>query len=82
MTAGGTGDVLSGIVAALLAQGNSPFDSAAAGAFINGAAGDYVYRDKGYHLVASDLLDYIPRVMRDPMDHRRLLSEMGRVPGG
>ncbi len=79
MTAGGTGDVLSGIVAALLAQGFNPFESSIAGAFINGAAGDYVYRERGYHLVASDLLEYIPQVMRNPMAHKELLAEIGRA---
>lgn len=69
MTVGGTGDVLSGIVAALLAQGVSPFEAAVAGAFINGAAGDFVKADKGYHMVASDLIEWIPRVMNDPMSH-------------
>jgi len=38
MTVGGTGDVLSGVVGALLSQGADPFEAAVAGAFINGAA--------------------------------------------
>ncbi|MEM3824025.1 MAG: NAD(P)H-hydrate dehydratase, partial [Candidatus Bathyarchaeia archaeon] len=42
MTVGGTGDVLSGIVGALLAQKANPFEAATAGAFVNGAAGDFV----------------------------------------
>lgn len=70
MTVGGTGDVLSGIVGALLAQGISPFQAAAAGAFINGAAGDFAVKSWGYHIFPSDILDYIPRVMDDPMSHR------------
>ena len=69
MTVGGTGDVLSGIVGALLAQGVEPFEAAVAGAFINGAAGDFVKAEKGYHMVASDLLEWIPKVMEDPMAH-------------
>lgn len=72
MTAGGTGDVLSGVVAAFLAMGFDTMQGATAGAFINGAAGDYVYREKGYHLVASDLLDKIPLVIENPMDHRNV----------
>ncbi|MEM4250243.1 MAG: NAD(P)H-hydrate dehydratase [Candidatus Bathyarchaeia archaeon] len=70
MTVGGTGDVLSGIVASLIAQGCRPFEAAVAGAFINGAAGDFAYREKGFHLLATDLIDQIPRVMNDPMSHR------------
>ncbi len=69
MTVGGTGDTLYGIVGALLAQGIGPFEAAVAGAFINGAAGDFVQCEKGYHMVPTDLLDWIPRVMDDPMSH-------------
>lgn len=72
MTVGGTGDVLSGIVGALLAQGIGPFEAAVAGAFINGAAGDFVRAEKGYHMLASDLIDWIPKVMNDPMSHAKL----------
>jgi NAD(P)H-hydrate epimerase len=69
MTVGGTGDVLSGIVAAFLAQSADPFEAAVAGAFINGAAGDFVKSEKGYHMVPTDLLDWIPCVIDDPMSH-------------
>jgi hydroxyethylthiazole kinase-like uncharacterized protein yjeF len=72
MTVGGTGDVLSGVVSALLAQKTDPFESAAAGAFINGAAGDLAFDEKGYHLVATDLIDWIPKVMNDPMSLSRV----------
>ncbi|MFQ6094725.1 MAG: NAD(P)H-hydrate dehydratase [Candidatus Bathyarchaeia archaeon] len=72
MTVGGTGDVLSGIVGSLMAQGIDPFEAAAAGAFINGAAGDFVKEEKGYHMVATDLLDWIPKVMDDPMRHLKV----------
>jgi NAD(P)H-hydrate epimerase len=69
MTVGGTGDVLSGVVAAFLAQGTDPFEAAVAGAFINGAAGDFAASAKGFHLVATDLLEWIPSVIDDPMCH-------------
>jgi len=72
MTVGGTGDVLSGIVGAFLAQGTDPFEAAVAGAFINGAAGDFVQNEKGYHMVPTDLLKWIPRVMDDPMSHLKV----------
>ena len=72
MTVGGTGDVLSGIVGAFLAQGVEPFEAAVAGAFINGAAGDLVKSERGYHIVASDLLKGIPKIIDDPMSHRDL----------
>lgn len=69
MTVGGTGDVLSGIVGAFLAQEADPFEAAVAAAFINGAAGDFVRREKGYHMVPTDIIDWIPRVMNNPMSH-------------
>jgi NAD(P)H-hydrate epimerase len=72
MTVGGTGDVLSGIVGAFLAQGSDPFEAAVAGAFINGAAGDFVFEEKGYHMMASDLLEWIPKVLDDPMSHLKV----------
>jgi len=72
MTVGGTGDALSGIVGAFLAQGSDPFEGAVAGAFINGAAGDFVEEEKGFHMVPTDILDWIPRVMDDPMSHLRV----------
>lgn len=72
MTVGGTGDVLSGVVGAFLAQGADPFEAAVAGAFINGAAGDFVQSEKGYHMIPTDILEWIPRVMDDPMSHLKV----------
>jgi hydroxyethylthiazole kinase-like uncharacterized protein yjeF len=79
MTVGGTGDVLSGVVGALLAQKADPFEASAAGAFVNGAAGDFVACDKGFHLVASDLLEWIPSVLDDPMSHLKVRNAGGKV---
>jgi len=72
MTVGGTGDVLSGIVGAFLAQQTDPFEAAVAGAFVNGAAGDFVFEEKGYHMVATDLIGWIPHVLNDPMSHLKV----------
>ncbi|MFQ5904231.1 MAG: NAD(P)H-hydrate dehydratase, partial [Candidatus Binatia bacterium] len=69
MTVGGTGDTLSGIIGAFLAQRSDPFEAAVAGAFIKGAAGDFVQSEKGHHMVPTDIIDWIPRVMNDPMSH-------------
>ncbi|NIM45644.1 MAG: NAD(P)H-hydrate dehydratase [Nitrososphaeria archaeon] len=63
MTVGGTGDVLCGVVAALLARGVKPFKSALAAAYINSAAGERALRRWGLHFTAEDLLVEIPRVM-------------------
>ena len=77
MTVGGTGDVLSGIVSGLLAQGADAFEAAVAGAFVNGAAGDFVTSEIGFHIVATDLLDWIPRVLNDPMSHLKVHKSSG-----
>ena len=72
MTVGGTGDVLSGIVSGLMAQHVDPFEAAVAGAFVNGAAGDFVADEIGFHLVATDIIDWIPQLLDDPMSHLKV----------
>ena len=72
MTVGGTGDVLSGIVGGLLAQKSDAFEAAVAGAFVNGACGDFVASEIGFHMVASDILEWIPQVFVDPMSHLKV----------
>ena len=63
MSVGGTGDVLAGITGALLAT-NPPMKAAACAAYINGAAGDLAFNDKGYGLLATDIIERINDVMR------------------
>ena len=77
MTVGGTGDVLSGIVGGLMAQHVDPFEAAVAGAFVNGAAGDFVASEIGFHMVATDIIDWIPRVFDDPMSHLKVRKPSG-----
>jgi hydroxyethylthiazole kinase-like uncharacterized protein yjeF len=74
MTVGGTGDILSGIIATFLAQQADPFRAAVAGTFVNGAAGDFAKKGKGHHLLATDLLDWIPQVLDDPSSHLSVRS--------
>jgi NAD(P)H-hydrate epimerase len=78
MTVGGTGDVLSGVVSAFLAQKLDPFESATAGAFVNGAAGDFAFEDKGYHMVATDLIEWIPKVLNDPFSHLKVRKDFAK----
>ncbi len=78
MTVGGTGDVLSGIVGGLMAQNVDPFEAAVAGAFVNGAAGDFVASEIGFHMVATDIIDWIPRVLDDPMSHLKVRKPSGK----
>ena len=65
MTGAGTGDVLSGSVAALLSKGLSPMEAASLGAFFTGKAGEYAFKDKSYGLIATDVIEEIPHVLRD-----------------
>ncbi len=61
MASGGMGDVLSGVVGALLGQGYDPFDACTLGVFLHGAAGDLVAAEKGeIGLTATDVQEQIP----------------------
>jgi ADP-dependent NAD(P)H-hydrate dehydratase / NAD(P)H-hydrate epimerase len=63
MTVGGTGDVLAGITAAFYAR-SSALRAATAAAFVNGRAGDLVYFEKDFGMVATDIIEKIPEAMR------------------
>jgi NAD(P)H-hydrate epimerase len=60
LATGGSGDVLTGFVAALMAQGMAPFEAAAAAVWLHGAAAT----EFGLGLVAEDLPDALPKVIQ------------------
>jgi hydroxyethylthiazole kinase-like uncharacterized protein yjeF len=65
LATGGTGDVLSGIIGGLIAQGSEPFTAAVTGVYIHAAAGRSISQRLGDSgLLASDLLPEIPLVMK------------------
>jgi len=64
MTVGGTGDTLAGICGALLARGIDSFDAACAACYINGMAGSFAARKYGEGMMASDLINEIPNVIK------------------
>ncbi len=65
MATGGSGDVLSGVIAALLGQGLTPMEAAACGAWLHGAAGDICAEEIGqYGMLPSDMLSVLPRLMK------------------
>ena len=64
MATGGSGDVLTGIIAGLAAQGLSNFDAAALGVYIHGLAGDYAVSQKNnYSLMAEDVVDALSYIL-------------------
>ena len=82
MGTGGTGDVLTGILTGLLAQGYAPTDAAQLGVFLHGRAGDLAKQELGHEaLLAQDVINYLgsafgslrssfPTHLRKPGEHR------------
>ena len=64
MTVGGSGDVLSGIIAGLLSKNKNILESACAGAFVNGSAGKLLQKEFGNHILASDIISVLPTVLK------------------
>jgi NAD(P)H-hydrate epimerase len=66
LASGGTGDVLAGVIAGLVAQGLAPFDAASLGVYLHGLAGEQVRRELGSAgMLAGDLLPALPRVIKE-----------------
>lgn len=68
MTAGGTGDVLAGVVAGFISQGMPLFEACGCAAFVNGLAGDALYGFKGYGFTASDVAGELPYTIKRIID--------------
>jgi len=65
MATAGSGDVLTGMIAAFLAQGLTAFDAAKYGAYLHGKAGDYAAKNKTrLSMIASDIIEYIPKAVQ------------------
>lgn len=65
MATGGSGDVLAGMTAGLLAQGKSAFDCAAAAVYLHGMAGDFAAEKLGkISMLPSDIIDYIAQAFK------------------
>lgn len=62
MATGGSGDVLTGVITALICQGLTPYDAARLGVHMHGLAGDLAAAELGQvSLISSDLIQYLPR---------------------
>jgi NAD(P)H-hydrate epimerase len=76
MATGGSGDVLTGIITALVCQGLTPFDAAHLGVYLHGLAGDLAADQLGQvSLIARDLVDYLPQAFQS------LRAEIHRAAG-
>ncbi len=66
MASGGSGDVLAGMLAGLIAQGRPPFEAACAAVWLHGRAGDLVAADKSQSsIIAPDLIEKLPEAFRE-----------------
>ena len=71
MATGGTGDVLSGMIGSLLAQGYTAAQAACLGVYLHGLAGDLAAEEKGeMGMIAGDLIEKIPAAIHETMHAR------------
>lgn len=75
MTVGGTGDVLTGVLATMAHRVGDLFEAAAIAAFITGIAGDLVALEKGYHITPMDVIGKIPEAFSLFIDTRGIVRE-------
>ncbi len=61
----GTGDVLSGIICGFAARNTDAFVSAVAGAYLHSRIGDALFMEKGYHIIANDVVERIPAMLME-----------------
>ena len=65
MASGGSGDVLSGILAGLLAQNYSPLNASLIAVYLHGLAGDFALEELGFEsLIAGDIIHYLPKAFK------------------
>jgi NAD(P)H-hydrate epimerase len=68
MASGGTGDVLTGMIGSLLAQGYGPTDAACLGVYVHGLSGDLAAKEKGEAgMIAGDLIEKIPEAIQQAL---------------
>jgi len=67
MASGGTGDVLAGVIAAMIAQGLSSKDAAVLGVYLHGLAGDIAAEGRPIGMTAMDLAEQLPAAIRKTM---------------
>lgn len=66
MATAGAGDVLTGVVTALISQGMAPFDAAGLAVYAHGRAGDLAAAEKGeVGMISTDIIDFLPAAFRE-----------------
>jgi len=74
MATAGSGDVLTGIIAALVGQKIDLIDAAMAGVYIHGRAGDEAAKITGeYGMIASDMVREVPRIITEIVDKKKIM---------
>ena len=74
MATAGSGDVLTGIITSLLAQGIPPGDAAILGVFLHGLSGDlYIKKGGQESLIAADLIENLPMAFKKVAKYRKTL---------
>jgi NAD(P)H-hydrate epimerase len=69
LATGGTGDVLTGVIVALLAQGLTPIEAARLGVWVHTSAGDQVAASGEHGILASDLLQPLRNILNGVVLH-------------
>jgi hydroxyethylthiazole kinase-like uncharacterized protein yjeF len=81
MAKAGVGDVLTGMTAALMAQGLTPLDASLLGVYLHGLAGDISASEKGEHsLISSDIIEAIPEAYHALMGESQTPSTGSQTP--
>lgn len=83
MATAGTGDVLTGLIAGLIAQGAPADEASVAGVFLHGLAGDIAAKKSGMHgIVAGNVLKCLPKAFKEVLQKKRQnLHSVGRRKG-
>ena len=79
MTKAGTGDILAGVLGALLARGSTILESACAASFITGSAGDIAAKEYGESLMAEDIIQKIYKVLKRKKSKLLLQGQLAEI---
>ncbi len=75
MATGGMGDVLAGMIGSFICQGLPILEAAAAGVFVHGKAGDFLYDSMGFGFTASELADTTPLILKKYTQQEKLCKK-------